>query len=167
MNNQYSLVLIFVSLLKKGIKKSLKNLMFLILLPPSALAWLPHPDPSPPASRPYSPRFPPPCPPPQKLTVHLPNPGSGGARSRNLGGEHLRGNTHFGGGQDRISRNLPSPSLPKFLTPWIFFHTFFPKFFPTIFSRTFLIFFQTFQNCPDLPKFFTDLPKMFLRPTKM
>ena len=34
------------------------------------------------------------------------------------------------GGQDRISRNLPSPSLPKFLTPWIFFHTFFPKFFP-------------------------------------
>ena len=39
---------------------------------------------------------------------------SGGARSRNLGG-HLRGNTHLGGGgQDRISRNLPSPSLPKF-----------------------------------------------------
>ena len=55
---------------------------------------------------------------------------SGGARSRNLGG-NLRGNTHFwGGGQDRILRNLPSPSLPKFLTPWIFFHTFFPKFFP-------------------------------------
>ena len=76
---------------------------------------------------------------------------SGGARSRNLGGgRHLRGNTHLGGGggQDRISRNLPSPSLPKFLTPWIFFHTFFPKFFP------------------GLPKFFTDLPKIFPRPSK-
>ena len=57
---------------------------------------------------------------------------------------------HFGG-QDRISRNLPSPSLPKFLTPWIFFSE--------IFSRTFLIFFQTFHNCPGLPK-------IFPRPTK-
>ena len=27
---------------------------------------------------------------------------SGGARSRNWGGGHLRGNTHFGGGGDRI-----------------------------------------------------------------
>ena len=60
------------------------------------------------------------------------------------------------GGQDRISRNLPSPSLPKFLTPWIFFHTFFSS---EIFSRTFLIFFQTFKNCPGLPK-------IFPRPTK-
>ena len=48
------------------------------------------------------------------------------------------------------------------MTPWIFFHTFFSE----IFSRTFLIFFQTFKNCPGLPKFFTDLPKIFLRPTK-
>ena len=79
------------------------------------------------------------------------------------GGGHLRGNTHFGGGgEERISRNLPSPSLPKFLTPWIFFHTFFPKFFP----RTFLIFFETIKNCPGLPKFFTDLPKIFPIPTK-
>ena len=37
---------------------------------------------------------------------------SGGARSRNLGG-HLRGNTHFGG-QDRTSRNLPSPRCQNF-----------------------------------------------------
>ena len=66
-----------------------------------------------------------------------------------------------GGGQDRISRNLPSPSLPKFLTPWIFSIHFFRNF-----SRTFLIFFQTFKNCPGLPKFFTDLPKIFPRPTK-
>ena len=47
-----------------------------------------------------------------------------------FGGGAFEGNTHFGGGQDRISRNLTSPSLPKFLTHWIFFHTFFPKFFP-------------------------------------
>ena len=80
---------------------------------------------------------------------------SGGARSRNLGG-HLRGNTHFGRGQDRISRNLPSPSLPKFLAPWIFFHTLFPKFFPghfQFFSRPLKIvpayqnFSQTYQKC--------------------
>ena len=89
---------------------------------------------------------------------------SGGARSRNLrGGGEFQGQHAFWGGQDRISRNLPSPSLPKFLTPWIFFHTFFSE----IFSRTFRIFFQAFQNCPDLPKFFTDLPKIFPRPTKM
>ena len=51
MNNKCSLVLIFVSLLKKGPKR-LKHLMSLILLPPPpALAWLPHPAPSPPASR--------------------------------------------------------------------------------------------------------------------
>ena len=31
---------------------------------------------------------------------------------------------------------------------------------------TFLVFFQTFKNCPGLPKFFTDLPKNFPRPTK-
>ena len=78
---------------------------------------------------------------------------SGGARSWNLGG-HLRGNTHLGGGQDRISRNLPSPSLPKFLTPWILSIHFFRDFFPDIFN-----FFQTFKNCSDLPKFFTDLVK--------
>ena len=38
---------------------------------------------------------------------------------------------------------------------------FFPYIFSEIFSRTFLIFFQTFKNCPSLPKFFTDLPKIF------
>ena len=38
--------------------------------------------------------------------------------------------------------------------------------FSEIFSRTFLIFFQTFKNCPGLPKFFTDLPKIFPIPTK-
>ena len=51
-NNQYSLVLIFGSLLKKETKKSPKNLMSFILLPPPALTWLPHPAPSSPASRP-------------------------------------------------------------------------------------------------------------------
>ena len=68
MNNQCSLVLIFVSLLKKGTKKSLKNSMLLILLPPPALAWLLHPDLSPPASCPSPalilPGSRPPCPPP-------------------------------------------------------------------------------------------------------
>ena len=38
--------------------------------------------------------------------------------------------------------------------------------FSQFFSRTFLIFFQTFKNCPGLPKFFTDLPKSFPIPTK-
>ena len=38
---------------------------------------------------------------------------------------------------------------------------FFRNFFPDI-----LIFFQTFKNCRGLPKFFTDLPKIFPRPTK-
>ena len=41
-----------------------------------------------------------------------------------------------------------------------------PYIFSEIFSRTFLIFFQTFKNCPGLPIFFTDLPKFFPRPTK-
>ena len=78
------------------------------------------------------------------------------------GGGAFEGQHAFwGGGEDRISRNLPSPSLPKFLTPWIFSIHFFRNF-----SRTFLIFFQTFKNCPGLPKFFTDLPKIFPRPTK-
>ena len=77
-------------------------------------------------------------------------------------GGHLRGNTHFWGGGKIEFHEIPPPSLPKFLTPWIFFHTFFSE----IFSRTFLIFFQTFKNCPGLPKFFTDLPKIFPRPTK-
>ena len=92
---------------------------------------------------------------------------SGGARSRNLGG-HLRGNTHFGRGQDRISRNLPSPSLPKFLAPWIFFHTLFPKFFPghfQFFSRPLKIVpaYQNFSR--TYQKFFPDLPKMYFLPT--
>ena len=46
-------------------------------------------------------------------------------------GGAFEGQHAFWGGQDRISRNLLSPSLPKFsLTPWIFFHTFFPNIFP-------------------------------------
>ena len=76
------------------------------------------------------------------------------------GGGHLRGNTHFGG-KDIISQNVPSPSLPKFLTPGFFFRNFFGNFFPDISN-----FFQTFKNCPGLAKFFTDLPKIFPRPTK-
>ena len=56
---------------------------------------------------------------------------------------------------------ISSPSLPKFLTPWIFSIHFFRNFFPDISN-----FFQTFKNCPGLPKFFTDLPKIFPRPTK-
>ena len=76
-------------------------------------------------------------------------------------GENLRGNTHFEGGQDRISRNLPSPRCQNFWLPG-----FFPYIFSEIFSRTFLIFSQTFINCPGLPIFFTDLPIIFPRPTK-
>ena len=58
------------------------------------------------------------------------------------------------GGQDRISRNLPSPRCQNF---WPL--DFFPYIFSEIFSRTFLIFFQTFKNC-------SGLPKIFPRPTK-
>ena len=72
-------------------------------------------------------------------------------------GGAFEGQHAFWGGEDRISRNLPSPSLPKFLIPWIFFRNFFPDI-----SN----FFQTFKNCPGLPKFFTDLPKIFPSPTK-
>ena len=78
-----------------------------------------------------------------------------------FGGGAFEGQHAFWGGQDRISRNLPSPSLPKFLTPWIFSIHFFRNFFPAISN-----FFQTFKNCPGLPKFFTDQPKIFPRPTK-
>ena len=40
-----------------------------------------------------------------------------------FGGRTFEGQHAFWGeGQHRISRNLPSPSLPKFSTPWIFFH---------------------------------------------
>ena len=71
----------------------------------------------------------------------------GGARSRNLGGGGIWGVTHIFWGEDRISRNLPP--LSKFFTLWIFF-PYIPKqnFFPDIF-------FQTFQSCPNLPKFFS------------
>ena len=81
---------------------------------------------------------------------------SGGARSRNLGGGHLRGNMHFGG-QDRISRNLPSPLVAKIFDPLDFF----PYIFSEIFSRTFLIYFQTFKNCPGLPKIVLAYQKFF------
>ena len=56
----------------------------------------------------------------------------------------------------------PLPLVAKIFDPLDFF----PYIFSEIFSRTFLIFFQTFKNCPGLPKFFTDLPKIFPRPTK-
>ena len=85
---------------------------------------------------------------------------SGGARSRNLGG-HLRGNTHFGGSKIEFHEISP-PLVAKIFDPLDFF----PYIFSEIFSRTFLIFFQTFKNCPGPPKFFTDLPKIFPRPTK-
>ena len=65
---------------------------------------------------------------------------SGGARSRNLGGGAFEGQHAFGGGQDRISRNLPSPSLPKIFDPL--------DFFPYIFSENFF---------PDISNFFPDL----------
>ena len=55
---------------------------------------------------------------------------SGGARSRNLGGGGaFEGQHAFWGGARQNFTKSPLPSLPKFLTPWIFFHTFFPKFF--------------------------------------
>ena len=56
---------------------------------------------------------------------------------------------HFGGGKS------PLPLVAKIFDPLDFF----PYIFSEIFSRTFLIFFQTFKNCPGLPK-------MFPRPTK-
>ena len=56
----------------------------------------------------------------------------------------------------------PLPLVAKIFDPLDFF----PYIFSEIFSRTFLIFFQTFKNCPGLPKFFTGLPKIFPRPTK-
>ena len=78
------------------------------------------------------------------------------------GGGAFEGQHAFWGGKIEFHEISPPPHCQKFLTPWIFFHTFFSE----IFSRTFLIFFQTFKNCPGLPKFFTDPPKIFPRPTK-
>ena len=63
----------------------------------------------------------------------------------------------MGGGKIEFHEISP-PFVAKIFDPL--------DFFPYIFSRTFLIFFQTFKNCPGLPKFFTDLPKIFPRPTK-
>ena len=57
---------------------------------------------------------------------------------------------------------ISPPLVAKIFDPLDFF----PYIFSEIFSRTFLIFFHTFKNCPGLPKFFTDLPKIFPRPTK-
>ena len=56
----------------------------------------------------------------------------------------------------------PLPLVAKIFDPLDFF----PYIFSEIFSRTFLIFFQTFKNCPGLPKLFTNLPKILPRPTK-
>ena len=56
----------------------------------------------------------------------------------------------------------PLPLVAKIFDPLHFF----PYIFSEIFSQTFLIFFQAFKNCSGLPKFFTDLPKIFPRPTK-
>ena len=60
------------------------------------------------------------------------------------------------------NQNCPIPLVAKIFDPLDFF----PYIFPEIFSRTFLIFLQTFKNCSGLPKFFTDQPKIFPRPTK-
>ena len=79
-----------------------------------------------------------------------------------FGGAFEGQHAFWGGGQDRISRNLPSPSLPKFLTPWIFSIHFFPKVFPghfEFFSRPFKIvptyqnFSRTYQNVIFLATF--------------
>ena len=80
-----------------------------------------------------------------------------------IGGGHLRGNTLLGGGGGKIEFHEISPPLVAKIFDLL---DFFPYIFSEIFSRTFLIFFQTFKNCPDLPKFFSDLPKIFPRPTK-
>ena len=82
---------------------------------------------------------------------------SGGTRSWNLGGGHLRGNTHLGGSKIEFHEISPPPRCQNFWPP---------GFFSIHFFRKFLIFFQTFKNCPGLPKFFTDLPKFFPSPTK-
>ena len=79
---------------------------------------------------------------------------SGGARFRNLGG-HLRGNTHFGGGGKIEFHEISLPLVAKIFNPWIFSIHVFRNFFPDISN-----FFQTFKNCPGLPKFFTDLPNI-------
>ena len=68
---------------------------------------------------------------------------------------------HFGGGKIEFHEISPPPRCQNFWPPGFFSIHFFRNF-----SRTFLIFFQTFKNCPSLPKFFTDLPKIFPRPTK-
>ena len=78
-----------------------------------------------------------------------------------IGGGAFEGQHAFGGG--KIEFHEISPPLVAKIFDLL---DFFPYIFSEIFSRTFLIFFQTFKNCPDLPKFFSDLPKIFPRPTK-
>ena len=74
----------------------------------------------------------------------------------------FEGQHAFSVGQHRISRNLPSPSLPKFLTLWIFSIHFFRNFFldlqklsrPTkIFHGPTKYFSQTYQKCNFLATF--------------
>ena len=77
------------------------------------------------------------------------------------GGGAFEGQHAFWGGKIEFHEISP-PLVAKIFDPLDFF----PYIFSEIFSRTFLIFFQTFKNCPGLPKFFTDLPKIFPRPTK-
>ena len=74
-------------------------------------------------------------------------------------GGAFEGQHAFGGGKIEFHEISPPPRCQNPLD-------LFPYIFSEIFSRTFLIFFQTFKNCPGLPKFFTDLPKIFPRPTK-
>ena len=70
-------------------------------------------------------------------------------------GGHLRGNMHLGGGgKIEFHEISPPPRCQNFCPPEFFSTHFFRNFFPDISN-----FFQTFKNCPGLPK-------MFLRPTK-
>ena len=77
-------------------------------------------------------------------------------------GGHLRGKTHLGGGGKIEFHEISPPLVAKIFDPLDFLQYIFSEIFP----RTFLIFFQTFKNCPGPSKFFMDLPKIFPTPTK-
>ena len=73
-----------------------------------------------------------------------------------FGGAFEGQHAFWGGGKIEFHEISPPPRCQKFWPPG-----FFPYIFSENFSRTFLIFFQTFKNCPGLSNFFTDLPKMY------